>query len=142
MFITESFSRQLDDLLERICSKLQITPTQHEQADDRYRAIGDWLEAEGSPLARAKPVIYPQGSLRIGTTVRPLTRREYDLDLVCELELDWRRIPNPVILLDVVEMRLKDHETYRTMLERKNRCIRVKYANQFHLDILPGCPDP
>lgn len=142
MFITESFNSQLDDLLERICSKLQITPTQHEQAEGRYKAIGDWLEAEGSPLAHAKPVIYPQGSLRIGTTVRPLTRQEYDLDLVCEFELDWRRIPNPVVLLDVVEARLKAHETYRTMLKRKNRCIRVKYANQFHLDILPGCPDP
>ena len=28
------------------------------------------------------------------------------------------------------------------MLERKNRCIRVQYANQFHLDILSACPDP
>ena len=28
------------------------------------------------------------------------------------------------------------------MVERKNRCIRVKYANEFHMDILPACPDP
>lgn len=74
--------------------------------------------------------------------MRPLGRQEYDLDLVCEVQLDWRRVGNPVVLLDAVETRLRQHDTYRTMLERKNRCIRVKYASEFHLDILPVCPDP
>lgn len=142
MLITESFNLQLDDLLERICFKLQISPTQHQLAEDRYKAIGNWLEADGSLLAAFKPVIYPQGSLRIGTTVRPLARQEYDLDLVCEIQIDWRKIDNPTVLLNAVETRLKQHDTYKTMLERKNRCIRVKYANEFHLDILPACPDP
>jgi len=90
MFITESLNLQLDDLLERICSKLQITPAQHQIAQDRYETIGSWLAAEESLLARFGPVIYPQGSLRIGTTVRPRTGEEFDLDLVCEVQLDWR----------------------------------------------------
>lgn len=46
MLITEAFSPQLDDLLVRICSDLQITPTQHRVAEDRYNAIGNWLEAK------------------------------------------------------------------------------------------------
>lgn len=141
MFFTESFNFQLDDLLERICVKLQITPTQHELAEERYNAIGSWLEVPGTPLAAAKPIIYSQGSLRIGTTVRPLAHEEYDLDLVCQLQIDLQRVKNPVVLLDAVEQRLKQHDTYKNMLERKNRCIRVKYANEFHLDILPACPD-
>jgi hypothetical protein len=133
----------LDDLLVRICETLQITPTQHELAEDRYHTIGAWLEAPGSPLADLAPVIYPQGSLRIGTTVRPLARQEYDLDLVCEFtRLDWRRVPDPIALLDAVEARLRAHETYRSMVERKNRCLRLSYANDFHLDVLPACPDP
>lgn len=142
MFITESFNLQLDDLLERICSKLQITQTQYQFAKDRYEAIGKWLGARESPLAMFNAVIYPQGSLRIGTTVRPCSRQEYDLDLVCEVQLDWRQVERPVAVLDAVEQRLREHDTYKTMLERKNRCIRVNYANEFHLDILPACPDP
>jgi len=142
MFITESFQLQLDDLLERICSKLQITPAQHQSAQSRYETIGEWLADEESPLARFGPVIYAQGSLRIGTTVRPRSTMEYDLDLVCEVQLDWRQVERPVALLEAVEGRLKQHDTYKSMLERKNRCIRVKYANEFHLDILPACPDP
>ena len=69
MLITESFNSQLDDLLERICVKLQISPTQHQLAKNRYEAISNWLEAEGSPLVAVRPTIYPQGSLRIGTAL-------------------------------------------------------------------------
>ncbi len=142
MIVSESFDLQLSDLLNRIGIKLQLTPTQHQLAEQRYREIGDWLSIGDSPVARYSPTIYPQGSLQIGTTVKPLGRQEYDLDLVLEINWDWRRIRNPVILLDLVEARLRQHGTYRGMLERKNRCVRVQYANQFHLDILPACPDP
>ena len=141
MFITESFTLQLDDLLQRICIELQIPPSQHSQAEDRYITIGRWLSADGSALADYDPIIYPQGSLRIGTTVKPLARQEFDLDLVCELRADWRLFKPAVKLLNMVEARLKEHEIYRKMYERKNRCIRLCYANDFHLDILPACPD-
>ncbi len=141
MLTLHSLPAQLDDLLGRICMRLQLSSLQHALAEQRYSAVGAWLEAESSPLAPLGPKIYPQGSLRIGTTVRPLGREEYDLDLVCEFEVDRQRIGHPVVLLDAVELRLKQHATYRPMVERKNRCIRLKYANEFHLDILPACSD-
>lgn len=141
MIKTESFILQLDDLLDRICQKLQISRTQHEQAEERYNSIGRWLSDGDGSLFNFSPEIYPQGSLRIGTTVPLLGRQEYDLDLVLEMNLDWRTITNPIMLLNLVDQRLRQNETYRPMLERKNRCVRVKYANEFHLDILPACRD-
>ncbi len=48
MLITESFHAQLDDLLERIGIKLQLSPTQHQLAEDRYMAIADWPEIADS----------------------------------------------------------------------------------------------
>src|SRR5947208_71581 len=114
MIFTESFDSQLDDLLDRICAALELSHTQHKTAEERYSAIGVWLSAPGSALARFRPEIYPQGSLRIGTTVKPFARLEYDLDLVCELVgLDWRKLRNPIAVLDAVEGRLREHETYR-----------------------------
>jgi hypothetical protein len=142
MLVTESAVSQLDDLLERIGVKLQISPTAHKQAKKRYKTIGAWLGAEGSPLAQYEPWIYSQGSLKIGTTVKPIGRNEYDLDLVCEFQMDWRLFPEPVKLLDIVWDRLYSNETYRPMIERMNRCIRINYANEFHMDILPACPKP
>ncbi len=139
---TESPQAQLDDLLTRICEALQLSPSQHDLAVERYAAVGRWLAAPGSSLARFRPEIYPQGSLRIGTTTKPLKRQEYDLDAVAEFQVATTAFPRPVILLDLLEGRLLEHSQYSTMLERKNRCIRLNYAKEFHIDFLSGCPDP
>lgn len=31
-----------------------------------------------------------------------------------------------------------EHEKYNEILEAKNRCLRLKYHGDFHMDILPG----
>jgi Second Messenger Oligonucleotide or Dinucleotide Synthetase domain len=129
----------LDDILIRICVALQLTPTQYTVAEAHYIAVSKWLAANESPLASVSQEIFPQGSLRIGTTVRPWWQEEYDLDLVLRLDL-WQEL-DPVYLLNIVEQRLRHHSTYAPRVERKNRCIRVNFAKQFHLDILPARPD-
>lgn len=128
---------QLDEILIRICIALQLTRTQYELAAEHYGAVAKWLSA-GGPLAAILQDIFPQGSLRIGTTVRPWLREEYDLDLV--LWLDLAEI-DPLQLLILVEQRLRAHSDYDKRVERKNRCLRLNYAGQFHLDILPARPD-
>jgi hypothetical protein len=133
---------ELDDLLFRIITKLQITETMHQDAVSKYQAVGNWLNDDERVFAKLDPLIYPQGSLRIGTSVKPKFQTEYDLDLVLELrKASHTSFPNPVKLLDSVEERIKEHAVYRKIYERKNRCIRICYANDFHLDILPACPD-
>lgn len=128
----------LDRLLEKICVVLQITEDQYERARQSYGAIGDWLGAEGSPLAALRPTIYPQGSAATRTTVRPRSHEEYDLDLVCQVQ---GVITDPMRLFEMVYARLRDHATYAPLLEKKNRCVRVNYKGNFHLDILPARPD-
>lgn len=132
----------LDTLLRRIAADLRLSDPLRDLAEQRYHSVGEWLLAPGSPLTAAQPLIYPQGSLRIGTTVRPRGRNEFDLDLVVELKVLLADNANPMKLLDAVERRLRDHDTYRPMVERKNRCIRLNYSGEFHLDILPGVPNP
>lgn len=132
----------LDALLDIICGKLQLTLTQYKQAEERYLTIGRWLSAADSIIATYQPIIYPQGSLRINTTVKPILHNEFDLDLVLELRAAaCNDFPQPVSLLDFVEYRVRQHGLYSRMYERKNRCIRITYENDFHLDILPACAD-
>lgn len=133
---------QLDDLLDRIGKNLQLSTTAYGLAEQRYKTIGEWLEAAGSPLAKFKPRIYPQGSLRIGTTVKPKGRNEYDLDLVCELQAAWQDFPSPLYVLDLIEKQIRANRLYAGMVDPKRRCIRIIYADLFHLDILPACPSP
>lgn len=134
-------SEQLNDVLRLICEELQISPTAFDQAVARYTAVCNWLEADGSIVAVFNPTIYPQGSMKIGTTAKPFGRDEYDLDFVCEFRIPVNSFQSPLQLLKLLESRLREHELYRSILEMKNRCVRLNYANEFHMDILPACPD-
>lgn len=137
--VTASANRQLDLLLEIVCVKLQLSQTQFELAEERYHAIGDWLLAEKSPIRAFQPEIYPQGSLSLGTTVKPWGANEFDLDLVCQLQATENSHPGDVY--SAIWDRMEANGTYRNMITRKPRCIRVEYANDFHLDIVPAIPD-
>lgn len=133
---------QLAYILELICNKLQITPTQYSLAKEKYEAVGSWLGARESSLYKYTPAIYPQGSFRIGTTVKPIDREEYDVDLVCQL-LNDSDITDPMKLLDDVYNRIISNEMYKPPIaKKKNRCVCINYKGNFHLDILPARSDP
>jgi len=138
-FFTESAQTHLDDLLREVCDDLQLSPSRHRQAEERYRAVAAVLESTGSPFRYLRLLIYPQGSMRLGTTVKPV-EGPHDLDFVCELDVSHLSV-DPLGLLDAMFLFLHDHGTYRNMVTRKNRCVRVTYADEFHMDILPACKD-
>ena len=141
-FFTGDARSQMDDVLSRLCAELQLNPTRYQRAVQSYGAVVACLEADSSPVASFLPSIYPHGSMAIGTTVKPMGRDEYDLDFVCEFQVSPSAFQSPLQLLDLIEGCLAAHEVYRSILERKNRCIRLNYADEFHMDILPACPEP
>ncbi len=137
--------QKVNRLLEHIAESLDISDTHYEEAQERYRAVGQWLGREDSPLAPYHPEIYPQGSFRLGTVVKPITDQdEYDVDLVCQLDLSPEDVTQKV-LKQMVGNRLKEHKTYAGMLDREEgrRCWTLHYADgtRFHMDILPAIPD-
>lgn len=133
------FLNQLDTVPFEICEELQLPPYRYNQADERYHAVSEVLEADGSPLSPFRPRIYPQGSMRLGTTVRPIAG-PHDLDFVCELSLSHDLV-EPIKLLQALYGHLKQNGTYREMVSLKNRCVRITYANEFYMDLLPACQD-
>lgn len=139
--VTHSFESELDDLLLVICELLQLPPRRHDTATSHYHAVCEWLSVPNTRVAQYAPKLYPHGSMRHGTTIQPWGAEEYDLDFVCELGVSRQLFASPVHALDLIEMRLREHDTYRKLIERKKRCIRLNYASEFHLDILPACPE-
>lgn len=127
--------KQLGALLNQIADELNITPTMLDKAVKSYTAVGTWL-SDGIPF---DVKIMPQGSMNLGTVVRPITEKdEYDVDLVCLLksgsDLPLSRIKS------LVGDRLKAHGIYRQMLEEEGkRCWTIQY-DEFHMDILPCVP--
>ncbi len=108
------FLNQLDTLLFEICEELQLPPYRYNQADERYHAVSEVLEADGSPLGPFRPRIYPQGSMRLGTTVRPIAG-PHALDFVCELSLSHALV-EPIKLLQALYGHLQQHGTYSEMV--------------------------
>ena len=138
----------LGPILESVARDLDISPSKYKEAVDRYEAVGRWLDADGSPLAGYRPQIYPQGSFRLGTVVRPVRggkNADYDIDLVCELEIQKHAI-SPRRLKQVIGDRLKNHAVYERLLDEEGRrCWTLEYAEAdgigFHLDVLPAILD-
>lgn len=143
--MTSEVKLQLGQFLTYLAESLDISETRHSEAEERYKAVGQWLGKEGSTLALYNPQIYPQGSFRLGTVIKPFDdREEYDIDLVCELE-SLTKLVTQQQLKKMVGDRLREHGDYSRMLDKKEgrRCWTLNYADgaQFHMDILPAVPE-
>ena len=125
----------IDDILLGVCKKLQLSPSLYVQATERYETIAKTLE-NNEAFKGIKLNIYPQGSFRLKTTVKPLSNEEYDLDFVAELPPNSTMTPTE--LYNHIARILKHDGIHNNMIELKSRCVRVKYENDFHLDIMPG----
>ena len=133
-------------LLEAISEELDIPESHYKQAVRRYKAIGAWLEREGSGVVSYNPEIYPQGSFALGTVTKPLSdNEEYDIDLVSELNLQKNSI-SQAYLKNLIGEEIKSYARVNGMnspVEEGRRCWTLHYADdvQFHMDILPAIPD-
>ena len=139
---------QYNEFLGNLAEELDIPPSKYQQAVDRYAAVGKWLEEGNYESSSGKPLIYPQGSFRLGTVVRPLKNGEesdYDIDLVCELQIRKDQT-NPQKIKSLVGNRLMANITYKKMMDsERRRCWTLQYAEEdgigFHMDILPSIPE-
>ncbi len=131
---------QLLDLIEQSCQYLELSPYQRNVAKQRYETAGDWLARSADSLL-ASVEIRLQGSVGIGTTVKPLATNEHDVDLVAHVP-DLDLTVSPAMLKRRIGDRLRENGNFAPLLVEMPRCWRLDYANEFHLDITPSIPNP
>ena len=130
----------VENILYAICHSLQLTHEQYTSAEDKYKKICQQLRADKSPFHDYDMEIFPQGSFAIQTTVKPLTRDEYDIDLICLLQNGANSLIDPMKLLtDLKSFLAKIYGNEN--VELKKRCVCINFSKSFHLDILPAIPD-
>lgn len=132
--------QQFVGFLETICQELEITESQHKEAQRRYETIGNWL-SKSDDYRLMLSQIYPQGSIKIGTTVKPISHDEFDVDLVYHLKM-VNGDTSPSAVNKLVGDRLRVDQKYKKMMEPLKRGWRINYANEFHLDITPSIKNP
>ncbi len=130
---------QIVHMLDAICQGIEPTETQYKDAAERYKIIGEFLAEESSPLYCFEPTVYPQGSMRIRAAIRPAHGKYFDVDLVCE----FKKMPHtdPKKVKRLLWERFHHSDRYRGMAVELNRCVQLRYADNFHMDVMPCVPD-
>lgn len=135
-------------ILEEMVNTLDLPDSAYETAKKRYEDISAWLERNESKSRIHSPHIFPQGSFRLGTAIRPMSNsEEYDLDIACKLRTGVTKASHTQKMLKVL-LRY-DLETYRRSMgissppKEKHRCWRLEYQDNlsFHIDIVPCIPE-
>jgi hypothetical protein len=133
--LSEQQKSMLIEMLDTVFDNLDLTNTQRERIETAYKAVGNYLASCEHPLLdRAQ--IYPQGSMRLRTTNRPLNQEEFDVDLVLFLPNATYATRDEIIR--VVKQHLLDNEVYKNLVVDLPRGLRINYKGDYHLDITPA----
>ena len=127
----------IDVMLADVAVRIQLSPTDYQQAVDHYHAIHEWIERDDSPLFGLVLDFYTQGGFAIGATVaRHTTDNEFDIDVM--IQLAYRTDIEPEFVLSILDkaIRAEPGSRYYNKADRKTRCSTV-YYDSMHLDVTP-----
>lgn len=140
-------NQQKISIINSIIEKLELPPSAYEKARKRYEDLGAWFDRDDLMVKDNDPHIFPQGSFRLGTAIKPLDESEaYDLDLGCKLRNGITKDSHTQeYLKKLIGQELNAYRSYRGIkneLEPKHRCWRLEYQDElsFHMDIVPCIP--
>lgn len=143
----DTIEQMLSMLLGGAVEVLDISPDLQQLAVDRYEEVGNWL----AEYADVRCDVFPQGSFRLGTVVRPATATgEYDIDLVFRMLIAKEDTSQAQLKADVGDLlnsyanwkKVHGHTDGPTGLHDRRRCWTLDYTDHgFHLDVLPAIPD-
>jgi len=79
----------------------------------------------------------PQGSWAHRTIIEPLPGDEFDADILLQLEEQAAWEASPKRYITEVLAALRRSSEYGDKVNRKTRCVRVRYADDCHVDVVP-----
>lgn len=123
------------EVLGHVFDNLDLTKSQRERIETAYNTVGEYLASCDDPLLEGAQ-IYPQGSMRLRTTVKPLSKEEFDVDLILFLPNAGNASREQIVL--VIKQYLMDSEVYKKLVEDLPRGFRINYKGDYHLDITPA----
>lgn len=143
--MTRFSSQALDDLLGTGLRQLDITQAEYRLSVARYGAVARSL-AEHWDTDPYDGIVYPQGSMRLGTITRNFHRDdEIDIDLVAQRDQPAVSISKAELKADTglgLEKFVLGHQPDNAPgLDEGKRCWTLHYPG-FHLDVLPALPNP
>ena len=100
-------SEKINEMYEEIADELNISDAVFDSANRSYKALGEYLD---NNFEGYKVVIFPQGSMNLGTLIKPVDKSDdYDLDAVCKVYHDF---DSPEDLINLIGDVLKNSDRY------------------------------
>jgi Second Messenger Oligonucleotide or Dinucleotide Synthetase domain/Adenylyl/Guanylyl and SMODS C-terminal sensor domain len=119
-----------------LVNKVNLSDTRIAQLDSRVTAVGNFLAASEGTVGENYLELIPQGSYAHRTIINPVqTNDEFDADVLLSMkEVDGWEAEHYVQELYTA---FRASSTYEDMVSRHDRCVKVDYANEFHIDVVP-----
>lgn len=132
------FEDPFDRILAEIAFSVQLPPSLHAKACQRYKAVREYLE-ETTAFQDQIEHFYAQGSMAIDATISTRgTDNEYDIDIVAQLGGRYRHM-TPLAILKALAAALRDYPVQKII--QQTRCVTLFYADNMHLDVTPALRD-
>lgn len=139
--MSQNILHEIENLLGSVSAALDIPDELHEDVELKYLQMAEHLSEEEFKLTTNSLKIYTQGSFLLGTVVKPLSDKdEYDIDLVCELDIKKTSISQADLKKRVGD-RLKSDKDIQEKIVESRRCWRINFTSQLHMDVLPSIPN-
>ena len=115
---------------------VNLNQSRLDDLDSRVTAIMNCLRNDPTlgPLVKSH---IRQGSWAHRTIIKPLPGDEFDADILLHLTQVREWSQNPRTYINQVYQAFRRSATYRDKVEKKNRCVRIHYANDCHVDVVP-----
>lgn len=126
----------LDYFSQFLTNTVNLNPSRLEDLDTRVDRITEALKGATNLDGRILDTI-PQGSWAHRTIIRPADGLEFDADFLLQLAEDAGWNNDPKSYAKAVLKALEGHTIYGSMSSKKDRCVRVTYANDCHIDVVP-----
>ncbi|MEU3322178.1 cyclic GMP-AMP synthase DncV-like nucleotidyltransferase [Streptomyces sp. NPDC006785] len=119
---------------EFLADTVNLNQTRLGLLNDRVGAITSTLKTD-SQIGNLYRTHIPQGSWAHRTIIKPFNNHEFDADFLLHMEEmeDWK----PKDYLREVRAAFKRSATYKEKVTKKNRCCRIVYAGDCHVDVVP-----
>ncbi len=112
---------------------VNLNQTRIDTLEDRVETIKSFVR--NSPYEPTIVRFNPQGSWAHKTIIKPPGERDFDADLLMIVKeiANWELKK----YIEALHKTFSDTDRYRDMVSRKTRCVRINYAGDFHLDLIP-----
>jgi len=131
-------------LFEKHNESLRLDVSRRGRIESAVKAFVDFAKSDDQLSAAIDGTPFLQGSIATRTSVRPLGSDEFDVDVVYPFRLSafGDPTPSPNEIIQWFKKRLCEREFYRENFDdSKDRCARIDYAGDFHVDFVPSAAD-